>query len=42
MTGAIRTAKLLMPDVQRIATFAGGARDTEYRLNGKWVAVPAQ
>lgn len=40
MGGAIEIAEKVMPAVWRIATFAGGTLDTEYRLEcGKWVAL---
>ena len=39
MRGAIRVAESLMPGVWRIATFAGGVPDTEYRnVYGVWKA----
>lgn len=38
MRGAIETAEMLMPGVKRIATFAGGEPDTEYRLLYEWKA----
>lgn len=47
MTGAIEIAKVLMPGVWRIATYAGGEPDTEYQLvrdvnhrswSGEWKA----
>lgn len=39
MRGVIRVAKSIMPHVWRIATFSGGAPDTEYRLiNEMWTA----
>ena len=39
MNGAIDIAQAIMPGVWRIATYAGGSPDTEYRkLKGVWVA----
>ena len=42
MIGAIEIAEKIMPAVWRIATFAGGQPDTEYRhWQGKWLAAPS-
>lgn len=35
MSGAIRTAQALMPEVEIIATFSGGSPDTTYVLTEK-------
>lgn len=40
MNGAIKIAKLLMPNVNHIITFAGGVRDMQYFVEpGKWEAA---
>jgi hypothetical protein len=41
MTGAIRVARRLMPDVTMIESFAGGERDTAYQLqsSGAWRVI---
>ena len=40
MSGAIDIAERIMPGIRRIATFAGGVPDTEYRVyQGKWEAI---
>ena len=39
MQAAVDIAEKLMPSVWRIATFSGGAPDTEYRnVRGEWLA----